>query len=44
MVRSLCFVAVALFAVTIGYAQGVAYSESGSIKGPWVQEKEALFG
>jgi len=24
------------------YAQGVAYSESGSIKGPWVQEKEAL--
>ena len=26
------------------YAQGVAYSESGSIKGPWVQEKEALKG
>ena len=24
------------------YAQGVAYSESGSIKGPWVQEKEAF--
>jgi len=22
------------------YAQGVAYSESGSIKGPWVQEEE----
>ena len=26
------------------YAQGVAYSTSGSIKGPWVQEKEALQG
>jgi len=26
------------------YVQGVAYSESGSIKGPWVQEKEALKG
>ncbi len=26
------------------YAQGVAYSTSGSIKGPWVQEKEALKG
>jgi hypothetical protein len=26
------------------YAQGVAYSASGSIKGPWVQEKEALKG
>jgi hypothetical protein len=26
------------------YAQGVAYSESGSIKGPWVQEKEAFKG
>lgn len=26
------------------YAQGVAYSESGSIKGPWIQEKEALKG
>jgi hypothetical protein len=26
------------------YAQGVAYSESGSIRGPWVQEKEALKG
>ena len=26
------------------YAQGVAYSESGSIKGPWIQEKEAFKG
>jgi hypothetical protein len=26
------------------YAQGVAYSASGSIKGPWVQQKEALRG
>jgi len=26
------------------YAQGVAYSSSGSIKGPWVQEKEAFKG
>ena len=26
------------------YAQGVAYSESGSIKGPWVQEEEAFKG
>jgi hypothetical protein len=26
------------------YAQGVAYSTSGSIKGPWVQEKEAFKG
>lgn len=26
------------------YAQGIAYSESGSIKGPWVQEKEAFKG
>jgi hypothetical protein len=26
------------------YAQGVAYSASGSIKGPWVQEKEPLMG
>jgi hypothetical protein len=26
------------------YAQGVAYSESGSIEGPWVQEKEPLKG
>jgi len=26
------------------YAQGVAYSTSGSIRGPWVQEKEALKG
>ena len=26
------------------YAQGVAYSTSGSIRGPWVQEKEALMG
>jgi len=26
------------------YAQGVAYSASGSIKGPWVQEKDALMG
>jgi hypothetical protein len=26
------------------YAQGVAYSASGSIRGPWVQEKEALKG
>ena len=26
------------------YAQGVAYSESGKIEGPWVQEKEALKG
>jgi hypothetical protein len=26
------------------YAQGVAYSTSGSIKGPWIQEKEALKG
>ena len=24
------------------YAQGVAYSESGSLKGPWVQEEEAF--
>jgi len=26
------------------YAQGIAYSSSGSIKGPWVQEKEAFKG
>ena len=26
------------------YAQGIAYSTSGSIKGPWVQEKEAFKG
>lgn len=26
------------------YAQGVAYSESGSIKGPWIQEEKALKG
>ncbi len=26
------------------YAQGIAYSESGSIKGPWVQEEEAFKG
>ncbi len=26
------------------YAQGVAYSESGSLKGPWVQEEEAFKG
>jgi hypothetical protein len=26
------------------YAQGVAYSTSGTIKGPWVQEKEAFKG
>jgi hypothetical protein len=26
------------------YAQGVAYSASGSIKGPWLQEKDALMG
>jgi hypothetical protein len=26
------------------YAQGVAYSTSGSIRGPWVQEKDALKG
>jgi hypothetical protein len=26
------------------YAQGIAYSESGSIKGPWVQEKDAFKG
>ena len=26
------------------YAQGVAYSESGSIKGPWIQEQEAFKG
>jgi hypothetical protein len=26
------------------YAQGVAYSTSGSIKGPWVQENDALKG
>ena len=26
------------------YAQGVAYSTSGSIKGPWVQEKDAFKG
>jgi hypothetical protein len=26
------------------YAQGVAYSSSGSIKGPWVQERDALMG
>lgn len=26
------------------YAQGVAYSESGTLKGPWVQEKEAFKG
>jgi len=26
------------------YAQGAAYSASGSIRGPWVQEKEALKG
>jgi len=26
------------------YAQGVAYSESGSIEGPWVQEQEPLKG
>jgi hypothetical protein len=26
------------------YAQGIAYSQSGSIKGPWVQEPEAFKG
>lgn len=26
------------------YAQGIAYSESGSIKGPWIQEGEAFKG
>jgi len=26
------------------YAQGIAYSESGTIKGPWIQEKEAFKG
>jgi hypothetical protein len=26
------------------YAQGVCYSESGSIKGPWIQEKDAFKG
>ena len=26
------------------YAQGVAYSESGSIKGPWIQEEEVFKG
>jgi hypothetical protein len=26
------------------YAQGVAYSSSGSIKGPWIQEKDAFKG
>ena len=26
------------------YAQGIAYSTSGNIKGPWVQEKEAFKG
>jgi len=26
------------------YAQGVCYSESGTIDGPWIQEKEALKG
>ena len=26
------------------YAQGIAYSESGSIKGPWVQETESFKG
>ena len=26
------------------YAQGIAYSSSGTIKGPWVQEKEAFKG
>ncbi len=26
------------------YAQGVAYSESGSIKGPWIQEEKAFKG
>lgn len=26
------------------YAQGIAYSTSGTIKGPWVQEKEAFKG
>lgn len=26
------------------YAQGVAWSESGTIKGPWIQEKEAFKG
>jgi hypothetical protein len=26
------------------YAQGVAYSTSGSIKGPWVQEESVLMG
>jgi hypothetical protein len=26
------------------YAQGIAYSTSGSIKGPWVQEKDAFKG
>jgi hypothetical protein len=26
------------------YAQGIAYSESGTIRGPWVQEKEAFKG
>jgi len=24
------------------YAQGVAYSESGTLAGPWIQEEEAL--
>lgn len=26
------------------YAQGVAYSQSGKLKGPWIQEKEAFKG
>lgn len=26
------------------HAQGIAYSASGSIKGPWVQEQEAFKG
>jgi hypothetical protein len=26
------------------YAQGVAYSESGKLKGPWIQEKDAFKG
>lgn len=26
------------------YAQGIAYSESGSIKGPWIQEEESFKG
>jgi arabinan endo-1,5-alpha-L-arabinosidase len=27
-----------------GYAMGVARSESGTVSGPWVQQREALFG